>query len=67
MADRHRRHPDVCLEYAFDRLLASKLKQAYDILVPDQVRSRGTADGMTNGESHEDRCHLRTRVLQRAT
>jgi len=29
----------ICFEYTFDRLLATKLEQAYEILNPDQVRS----------------------------
>jgi hypothetical protein len=33
----------IHLEFAFDRLLAAKLEQAYDILVPDRVRVVGSA------------------------
>jgi hypothetical protein len=28
----------VRLEYQFDRLVAEKLAQAYEVLVPDQIR-----------------------------
>ena len=34
----------IHLEFAFDRLLAAKLEQAYDILVPDRVRIVGKGD-----------------------
>jgi hypothetical protein len=40
MADRRRRTYDVCLDYVFDRLLARKLEQVYEILVPDQCTAR---------------------------
>ncbi len=32
---------EVRLDYAFDRLFTAKLQQAYEILVPDQVRLVG--------------------------
>jgi len=39
MAEQRRgKDREVCLDYAFDRLLAAKLQQVYEILVPDQVR-----------------------------
>jgi hypothetical protein len=37
MAERRKKR-DVRLEFAFDRLVAVKLEQVYEILVPDQVR-----------------------------
>src|ERR1700681_1496254 len=43
MADRRSRRGQyqVQLDYAFDRLLGSKLQQVYERLVPDQVRIAG--------------------------
>jgi hypothetical protein len=43
-----RRHPrQICLEYAFDRLLTAKLQQVYEILVPDRGRSTCEASMLT--------------------
>lgn len=52
MADRRPRSRHVDLEYTFDRLLARKLEQAYDILVPDRVRRTGEQTGLS-GETDE--------------
>jgi hypothetical protein len=41
MAERQQIRRSVQLEFAFDRLRAAKLEQAYDILVPDRVRIVG--------------------------
>src|SRR5437016_500341 len=51
----------VCLEFAFDRLLAAKLEMAYDILVPDRVRIVGSAT--VRGAGDEDRGDLRSCVV----
>lgn len=56
MADRHRRRPDIELEYTFDRLLATKLEQVYALLVPDRARRAGESAGV-KGEPYEDSCH----------
>ena len=53
MANRHRRSQEIELEYAFDRLLATKLEQVYAILVPDRVRRVDEPTGL-RGETHED-------------
>jgi site-specific DNA recombinase len=42
MAERRKKR-DVRFEFAFDRLVAVKLEQVYEILVPDQVRLRAPA------------------------
>jgi hypothetical protein len=52
----------VRLDYAFDRLLAVKLQQAYTILVPDQVRIISHKPPL-NGDGNEDRRDLRQGVL----
>src|ERR1700747_122416 len=51
----------IHLEFAFDRLRAAKLEQAYDILVPDRVRIVGGVK-MTE-KSNEDRGDLRSCVV----
>jgi hypothetical protein len=48
----------IHLEFAFDRLLAAKLEQAYDILVPDRVRVVGSAK--VTGADDEDGSNLRS-------
>ena len=58
MADRRRRNHDRHLEYRLDRLLATKLEQVYDILVPERVRRTGEPLGLEEN-THEDRRHLR--------
>ncbi len=63
MAERRpRKDREVHLDYAFDRLLAAKLQQAYEILVPDRVRIIGERGGLT-GDEDEKRRDLRTGVL----
>jgi site-specific DNA recombinase len=52
VADRRPRSRHVDLEYAFDRLLARKLEQVYDILVPDRARRTGELTGLS-GETDE--------------
>jgi hypothetical protein len=49
---------DVRLEYTFDRLLVAKLEQAYQILVPDQVRAVGGRSKLI-GAANEDGGNLR--------
>jgi site-specific DNA recombinase len=41
------------LEYPFDRLLGEKLAQAYELLVPEQVRSTARADPHQHGNDQE--------------
>ena len=48
-------------EYEFDRLLATKLELAYDILVPDRVRIVGSAK--VRGAGDEERSDLRSCVV----
>ena len=63
MGDRHKRRDfEVRLDYAFDRLLATKLQQAYEILVPDQVRV--VRDHVLNGAGDEERRDLRKGLLE---
>ena len=62
MADRRRRVHGIELEYLFDRLLPTKLEQAYAVLAPDRVRRTGQPTGLT-GEPHEDSSHLRPCLL----
>ena len=63
MADRRPRSRHVDLEYTFDRLLARKLEQAYDILVPDRVRRTGEQTGLS-GETDEGCRDLRPGVVR---
>ena len=66
MADRRQKESrDVHLDYAFDRLLAAKLQQVYEILVPDRVRIAGEPRKVT-GEDHEERRDLREGLLRQA-
>ena len=58
MANRHRRSHEIELEYAFDRLQATKLEQVFAILVPNQERRIDEPTGL-KGESHENSRHLR--------
>ena len=44
--------PTVHLDYAFDRLLAAKLQNAYAILVPDRAHKIPQAHDV--GDDHED-------------
>ena len=52
MVDRRRQGHDVYLDYVFDRLLAAKLEQVYEILVPDRARRTGRPSGL-RGKSDE--------------
>jgi len=54
----------VHLEFAFDRLRAIKLEQAYGILVPDRVRIIGRTK--VTGGGDEDRSDLRSRIVGQA-
>src|SRR6266480_7894213 len=51
----------IHLEFAFDRLLAAKLEQAYEILVPDRVWVAGSAK--VTGAGDEDRSDLRSCIV----
>lgn len=62
MGDRRRQGHDVSLDYVFDRLLAAKLEQVYEILVPDRARRTGRPSGLSGG-SDEDSSDLRPRVV----
>ena len=54
MAESHSRsRPAVHLDYAFDRLLAAKLQNAYAILVPDRVHKIPPRTHDV-GDDHED-------------
>ena len=57
MANRSWRSHDIELEYAFDRLQATKLEQAFAILVPNRERRIDESTGL-KGESHENSRHL---------
>jgi hypothetical protein len=50
----------ICVDYAFDRLLESKLAQAYDILVPCRKRAVG---GCVKEFDDEDGGDLRTGLV----
>src|SRR6476660_3573925 len=56
MADRtaKREWRDVRLAYSFDRLLTSKIQQAYEMLAPDTVRVTGEHSGKK--EKNRDGC-----------
>ena len=56
---------EVRLDYAFDRLLATKLQQVYEILVPDRVRVVSNSSAL-NGEPNEDRGDLRQGIVGQA-
>src|SRR5260370_7416472 len=55
----------IHLEFAFDRLLAAKLEQAYDILVPDRVRVVGSAK--VTGAGDEDGSNLLSCIVGQTT
>ena len=62
MVKRARIRRAIGFEYTFDRLFATKLEQAYEILNPDQVRILRTgADVMGVGD--EGRCNLRPGIV----
>ena len=65
MAERRGHDRSVQFEHAFDRLLAVKLEQVYEILVPEQVRAIG-ADPRVRGKSDEGRRDLRQSILRAA-
>ena len=67
MAERRARHAAfaVCLDYRFDRLLESKLAQAYDILVPGRERLIGCVRAKET--EHEVGRDLRPGVLGETT
>ena len=61
MVERQQIRRSVQLEFAFDRLRAAKLEQAYDILVPDRVKIVG---GVKMAEKDdEDRGDLRSCIV----
>ena len=65
MAERSSRsRPAVHLDYAFDRLLAAKLQNAYAILVPDRAHKIPPRTHDV-GDDHED-CSLVRAGLGRA-
>src|SRR3972149_4872501 len=61
-SDRSRRCLVLDLEYPFARRLATKLEQAYAILVPDSARRVGAA-AQLRGATHEDSRDLRPSLL----
>ena len=65
MAERRGHDRSVQFEHAFDRLLAVKLEQVYQILVPERVRAIG-ADPRVRGKSDEGRRDLRQGLLRAA-
>ena len=65
MAERRGHDRSVQFEHAFDRLLAVKLEQVYEILVPERVRAIG-ADQSVRGKSDEGRRDLRQSILRAA-
>jgi hypothetical protein len=67
MADRRSRRDryQVQLDYAFDRLLDSKLQQVYERLVPDQVRIAGEGSKMMESDN-ADRGNLCAGVVGQA-
>ena len=50
MAERRSHDRSIQFQHAFDRLLAVKLEQVYEILVPEQARPVG-ADPHVRGKS----------------
>jgi hypothetical protein len=66
MAERRKpKSLDVNFDYVFDRLLIHKLQQAYEILVPDNVRITGDQIELMIYED-EARPNARARVLREA-
>jgi site-specific DNA recombinase len=65
MAEQRGHDRSVKFEHAFDRLLAVKLEQVYEILVPEQIRIIGT-NPRVRGKSAEGRCDLRQSILRAA-
>jgi hypothetical protein len=66
MAERPKRKSlDVSFDYVFDRLLIHKLQQAYEILVPDNVRIIGNqTERMV--DDNEGSGNIRARLLGKA-
>ena len=62
---RKRSNREVRLDYAFDRLLATKLQQVYEILVSDRVRIVCNCS-VLNGETNEIRGNLREGIVGQA-
>jgi hypothetical protein len=56
-------HRGIRLEYRFDRLLAEKLAQAYEVLVPER---RGTQVYGLKGLNDENGGNLRASILRPA-
>jgi len=54
---RNWRGHDTELEYTFDRLQATKMGQAFAILVPNRERRIDESTGL-KGENHENSRHL---------
>jgi site-specific DNA recombinase len=65
MAERRGYDRSIQFEHAFDRLLAVKLEQVYEILVPEQVRAI-SGDPRVRGKSDEGRRDLRQSILRAA-
>ena len=62
---RKRKDREIRLDYGFDRLLATKLQQAYEILVPDRVRVVSNSSAL-NGETNENCGDLRQGIVRQA-
>src|SRR5690348_9025262 len=65
MAERRSHDRSIQFQHAFDRLLAVKLEQVYEILVPEQAHPVG-ADPHVRGKSDEGRRNLRESLLRAA-
>src|SRR3954454_3482095 len=67
MAEPHRKsgHFQVDVSYSFDRLLESKLAQAYEILVPCRERSVGAPVKEFEDENGGDLCERFVRATAR--
>jgi hypothetical protein len=66
MAERRKpKSLDVNFDYVFDRLLIHKLQQAYEILVPDNVRIIGNQTELMV-DDNEGSCNLRPRLVGKA-
>jgi site-specific DNA recombinase len=64
MAEGHNgKDREVRLDYAFDRLLATKLQQVYEILVPDRVRIVSKCSAL-NGGTNENCGDLRQGLVR---
>ena len=63
MAERRPAASQVQLEYRFDRLQPHKLRQVYQLLVPERRGEIGNASPEVN---HETSCDLRSRVIRTA-